>query len=239
MAYFSFTIAVNLLLFFSLGACYEEWQLPDNYPIKPALDAIFSASRVTSSKETLERAGFKIVTKGHYSDTVIARHPKVPGYFFKLYTDDQTWINAEEKLMHRINGALLAKEIIRIHGWEAYFVVPQKWLYRLPENPNYPDKQFILIAEELNIHSKNTNLEKWSSKKVKAEKLDVLYTFLTEGGFVDSIYPFNLPFTHDNKWAIIDTEKYHAWPIPYYILTPYLRYNMQIHWEHLIESGGP
>jgi hypothetical protein len=243
MAHFSFTIAINLVFFSILGAfcplISSDYLLPSNHPIKPMLDAIFSVSRVTSSKETLQQAGFKIATKEHYSHTVIARHPKVPGYIFKLYTDDQTWIDDEEKLMQRIQGALLAQEIIGKHGWEAYFKVPQKLLYRLPKSLNPEGKRFILIAEDLHIHSKNTNLDKWSSKQVKGEKLDALYTFLTEGGFADSIYPFNLPFTHDGKWAVIDTEKYYAWPINYHLLTIYLHYNMQVHWEHLIDNGGP
>lgn len=198
------------------------------------LDAIFS-SRVTSSKESLQKAGFNVVVKGHYSDTVVASHPNVPGYFFKLYTDDQEGIDELEKLMQRINGALLAKQIIENHGWEEYFKVPQKWLYRLPQNYG---KQFILIAEDMDIYSKNGNKKKWASKRVTKEKLDILYAFLTEGGFADSIYYFNLPFSHDGKWALIDTEKYHTWPIPYDRLTKRLRYKMQVYWTR-ISSPSP
>lgn len=220
MAYFGFTLAISCL-FLSF--------LPDCHPIKPVVDVLFS-SNVISSQDRLQKEGFKIVTKEHYSACVIATHACVPGYFFKLYTDDQPDIDEMEMLMHRINGALLAKEMIAAHGWEPYFKVPQKWLYRLSKKEG---KQVILIAEDMDIYSKNSNLEKWASKKVTKEKLDILYAFLTEGGFADNIYPFNLPFSHDGRWALIDTEKYHAWPIPYDRLTKHLNYKNQVHWENL------
>lgn len=227
MAYFSFSLAV--ILFSLLFAPCSGEILSDSHPLKQKLDALFS-TRITQSKDTLKQAGFKLVVKGHYSDTVVAQHPDIPGYFFKLYTDDQVGINAEEQLMRRIHGANVAKEIIARHGWEHYFKVPQKWLYHLPDS----EGSVVLIAEDMELYSRNGNLKKWASKKVKKEMLEILFVFLTEGGFVDSVYPFNIPFSRDGRLAIIDTEKYHAWPIPYHRLTKYLRYDTQVYWVELI-----
>lgn len=215
--------------------------IPEDHLLKIKLDRLFSSFRVTASQKHLKAASFKIITKDHFSSTVIAVHSKIPGYFFKLYTDDQDVGDYLGKLINRIIGAELAQRIINKNGWEGYFKVPKKWLYPLPEvSPSdIPRKHFILIAEDMDICSKDSNYAKWHSKRLPNERLDIFYLFLSEGGFADSALPFNVPFAHDGRWAVIDTEMFNYWPIPYYMLNRFLSSSRQIYWQSLVHRGGP
>ena len=229
---------------------YDEWQaiapylLPDTHPVKSELDALFSRSRITTDLEAFRMAGFITKGPGQWSSTVVARHPKLKGVILKLFFDSQSNIDEYKKLMNRIHGAERAEEIITEHKWHHLFKVPRKWIYLLPSPPHpepassYP-KYFILVAEDMGILPRKENYARWRSKWITPSFLDTLFILLTEGGFYDAVYAFNLPFSKDGRIALIDLEEHDGWPIPYFKLNRYLTGDMIAYWNLLIEKGGP
>lgn len=217
-----------------------SYLLPDAHPAKEAINKIFSKARISASQETLKEAGFTVRPPGS-GQTIVIKHSKLSNVIIKLFTDDQE-PDDFKNLYDRILGAEVAKEIIRNHQYGWLFKVPRKWFYILPETPAatgpYP-KQLILVVEDMKILPKEENYSKWSSSSMTKEMLDAIYVLLTEGGFNDLGLAFNLPFSRDGRLAIIDTEDYHKWPIPYARLNKYLSNKMQEYWTQLFTQGGP
>lgn len=218
----------------------KPYFLPENHPIKAKLDSIFS-TRVSQNTQTLTAAGFLRPQPRSTSSTVVSRHPKVNGYILKLYTDDNP-INDAYELMLRIIGAEKTRESILRHKFKSLFLVPKKWIYPLPAN-SAPDaafpKNFILVAEDMNIIRRNKNFELWKSNAVSKKVLDALYVIVQDVGLDDSIKPSNIPFTKDHKFAFIDTAVFHRWPINFDKFSVYLSPTMQKHWRKLIEQNKP
>lgn len=214
--------------------------LPDTHPIKPALDRIFSGERAVRNVDALKDAGFHVITKGHWSDTVIATHSKADGYFFKLFTEDQVHTNEITRLLARIKGAIYAQEIVSRHGWNKLFKVPRKWLYILPEDqtpiPGVPSKRVVLVAEDMRLLSKQESYKKWKQANFDKKLFKAVFQVLTEGGFSDSSYAFNLPFAKDGRIALIDNDKYNKRPIPFHNLFRYLHPDLKKYGEKLIEE---
>lgn len=232
------------------GLTSADWEqiapylIPETHPLYPALDEIFSGSeRAIRSQETMKEAGFHVITKGHWSDTVIALHPKAPGFFFKLYTDDQIHVNELHRLLGRIHGALFAEKIVDRHEWNHLFKVPRKWLYLVPDDPNPQpgilSKRMVLVAEDMHILKRVDNYRKWKSSRLKKKLLKAVFQLLTEGGFSDSAFAFNLPFAHDGRIAIIDNDVYDRRPVPFNKLIRYLHPKLQKYAQELIDEAGP
>lgn len=229
-----------ILLFFNgalFGALtYEEWEmvspylLPETHPAKPILDQMFEKESPLRTQETLKAAGFKLVTKGHWSDTVIATHKALRGYYFKMFTEDQTDINEIPRLIARIKGALVAQEIVDKHEWNHLFKVPRKWLYLVMED------HVILIAEDMRLLSKHESYKKWAQATLSKKLLESVFVLLTEGGFSDSAYAFNLPFATDGRIALIDNDTFNKRPVPFSKLLKYLHPKLQKHGETLIQQ---
>lgn len=225
----------------------NEWSeiapylLPDTHPAKPMLDAIFSEERAIRTQDTMKSAGFHVITKGHWSDTVIATHKKAEGYFFKLFTDDQAHVDEITRLLARIKGALYAQSIVDKHQWNKWFKVPRKWLYILPEDPNpvpgIPSKRVVLIAEDMRLLSKEASYSKWRQANFNKKLFKAVFQLLTEGGFSDSSYAFNLPFSKDGRIALIDNDKYNKRPIPFHKLFRYLHPSMETYAKKLMEEN--
>lgn len=214
--------------------------LPHNHPVYPKLNDLFLRERFIASKDTLKAAGFTVRGPGS-GQTLVARHTKLSHVLIKLFTDDQP-IDELHELMNRIKGAQVARRVIADFHLEWLFNVPRKWLYIIPENPSssgpYP-KRFVLVVEDMEILPREENYAKWLSSSITKEKLDGIYIFLTKGGFNDLPLAFNIPFGRDGKLAVVDTEDYHKWPIPYDRLNKYLSPKMQEYWNQLIQQGGP
>lgn len=217
--------------------------LPETHPAKRALDKIFSASRATADLKELKNAGFKEIRVGKYSSQIVAKHPKVPGYLIKLYTDYDSQPVDWAKFKTRVQGANQIRESLDAFGYHDIFVVPHKWIYPLPEYPEAPAgsnrKNFVLIVEEIDILKDSLNLPRWKSPIVTRERLNALYKVLHVNGLWDSAYPFNIPFTKDGRNAFIDTEYYNIWPVKFSALLIYLNSDMKAYWHRLIEQGGP
>lgn len=217
--------------------------LPDTHPIKPDIDRIFSVERPIRSLETLKKAGFHVITEGHWSDTIIATHKEAKGFYFKLFTEDQAHIHEISRLVARIKGALLAQELIDKHQWQHLFKVPRKWLYLLPDDPTpisgQPPKRVILIAEDMRLLSRDASYSKWKDPSLSHTLMKAVFTLLTEGGFSDSAYAFNLPFAKDGRIAIIDNDKHNKRPVPCSKLLKYLDSKNKRYWQKLIDNAGP
>lgn len=214
--------------------------LPANHPARPILDQIFSKSRVTANLKAMKAAGFSTKGPSQWSHTVFGKHPKLRGFVVKMVGDDKH-LSEVEKFIKRIEGAKTAQEIIDRHGFNHLMKVPKKWLYALPQEPSPPPgsfrKNFILVAEDMEILKSKKNYPMWKSDAVTHELLNAVYILITEGGFNDSVQAFNIPFSEDGRLAIIDTELHHKWPIHYPTLSKFLNKEMQAYWQKLIENG--
>jgi hypothetical protein len=219
----------------------QPYLLPKSHYLKQKLDSIFRSARVTESHETLTKAGFYKNRRGNWSQVTVTKHPHLLGCLLKLYTDDIAG-NALQMCLKRIEGVESINQCIELHGYHKYFRVPRKWIYPLPAEPRpssgVTQHHFILVVEDMYIVNRAENEQRWRKSMTK-ERLNAIFVVLQECGLNDSIWPFNLPFTHDGLNSFIDTEHHHSWPVHFTLLMPYLSSKMQEHWQALINNGGP
>lgn len=214
--------------------------LPSDHPVKKELDKIFKKYRAIHSEETMSKAGFTGAKIRQWTRLVVAKHPKMKGFIFKAYLDTQhphRGLPEYEFWLKRIMGVRLLQEYIDQHEWNHEFKVPRKWIYPLPEHPSskgkYP-KNFILIAEDMDIYSDEENEKIWKSNYVSPELLDHLFQMITDLGFRDCAKPDNIPFSKDGRIALIDTQSYHESSIAYGSLLYHLNQSNKQHWDDLI-----
>lgn len=220
----------------------QPYLLPEDHPVKPVLDEIFSSSRVIRDENTMEEAGFIEPHIRAFSHLVIGKHPDIKGYIIKTYLDVQTECNRglpeHELWIERIKGSILIRDTIKTHIWEKIFKVPKKWIYILPDSPSPPfgfyRKNSILVEEDMDLCSHKRNEEIWNSEIVNRKLLKKFYYLITEVGLVDCAKPCNAPFSNDGKIAFIDTESFNEWPIRYKSLIKHLTPEMQVYWQKLI-----
>lgn len=221
----------------------KPYFLPENHPVKPKLDRMFSKTRVTLTSETFKKEGFKRNKPGTFNRVMASSNPNLPGYFIKAFADTELTIQQDwQKWINRIEGAKSIKECIRRNGYQSLFKVPNKWIYPLPIHPSPPRsskylrKNFILVAEDMRIYDHDTNEKKYHDQ-MSHKRLKALYTVLQEEGLYDSVYAFNIPFSKDGKMAFIDTEHHHKWPVPFHKFNRYFSSETQKYWKKLIETG--
>lgn len=214
--------------------------LPEDHPIRPILDQIFSYYRVTLSIKSMKKAGFIHPKPRKWTHLIVTKHPDLPGYIFKLHLDAQRHYKKKPEYIHwikRIQGAHAIDKKIQKYHWEHLFKVPEKWIYPLPEEPSPPKefirKNFILVEEDMDIFDDKENYGKWRSDWITADKLDSIYIILEELGLHDCAKPDNIPFSKDGRISFIDTETTQEWPVLYKKLTHYLSPPMRSYWKHL------
>lgn len=215
--------------------------MPLEHPLKPKLDSLFQKKRITASFEAMEKAGFICLKLRNWDNVLVAAHHKLKGYLVKTYLDDQFGITEDYELLKRIKGANAIRQAIQDLHYEHFFKVPHKWLYVLPDHlasePGCQRKHFVLVVEDMRLVSDIANPKKWKTKITK-ERLKCLYLLLNHVGLKDSVFIFNIPFAKDGKIALIDTEHYHDWPVPFHRLTHFLNPEMQEYWNLLIHTNG-
>lgn len=220
----------------------QPYFLPENHPVKPKLDRLFS-KRVTKSSATLKKAGFTQPNPKKFSKTIVSKNKDIPGYIFKLFSDEQKEIYNWRQLFNRVTGALYIQDALNRYNINHMFVVPSKWIYPLPGEPSPPAnldrKNFIVVENLLDIYMGKENNKMWQSPIINSINLTWVYLLLSELGLDDSPYSFNMPITKDHRIAFIDTEHHHRWPVPFFKLLAYLSPEMSNHWKMLIENGGP
>jgi hypothetical protein len=221
----------------------QPYFLPETMPIKPKLDKIFS-KRATQSRKSLESADFKLpATIRKPNHPLVIKHPKLKGYLLKLFTDDNGFVDAHVDWKRRIIGAHYVREAIERLGYKKLFKVPHKWIYPIPhEPPVIPGsyrQNFLLVVEDMHIFKSGDNKGWWKSIAMNKELVDAIFTIFQDVGLSDSVYPDNLPFSHDRRMAFVDTQHYHKWPIHFEKLLPYFSFQMQAYWSKVIQYGGP
>lgn len=217
--------------------------LPIGHPVKPVLDRIFSRSRVLENERTLVDAGFEIISGPRVrSFVIVARHPEVPGYVFKLHLDSESRCRKEVPhwlwLVRRCIGAKGIRKIIKRENI-TNFVVPDKWLYVLPVYPfssALNPEPLILIETDMELESKEVTIEKWKTV-VTRKHLDELYLILKHGHGGHGLLklPSNVPYTKHGKFAFTDTEDLKA-DLKLEYIKRYLSKDMQRYWDKLIKK---
>lgn len=185
----------------------KECLLPKKHPLQKKIGRIFRNVHQFESQEALRRAGFTVLL-GH-RDLLVGRHPSVPGYLFKKFTDNRSQKAQLQNFLKRIEGARIIDRSIRSHRF-IHVTVPKKWLYELPEQftKKYGSKSYILIVEDMNIYPDAEDPNGDNSRlyyTMNHEILTELCTILHEVGGCDA-YPRNQPFTRAGKIAFVDTE---------------------------------
>ncbi len=228
------------------GTLKEELQpylLPDDHPSKPALDALFSSSRVLKNLDSLVKAGFRESHPRKFSHLIVTTHPSFPGYVFKIYLDSQRFhsMKPEYELWKlRIQGANWIRQEIVNRNLSSQMKVPQKWIYLLPEDPepngSYYPKYTVLFEEDMNLVSSEENYNLWASDQITPEFLSSVYHLLDDLGLIDCAKPDNIPFSQDGRIAFIDTQSYGFKHVRFKKLTKYLSERNQEIWKSLINE---
>ncbi len=210
--------------------------LPLDHPIKPAVDEIFLRSRVVDDERTLKDAGFEIIAAMPGSFVIVARHPAIPGYVFKLYLDSESrckdGIPNHLWLIRRCIGAAFIRNFIERKKIR-YFTVPDKWLYILPwQHPSFgPSRSpLILIATDMQLVSEEATRMAWKTH-VSRRHLKELYMILKRGHGSKRIVE-NIPYTKQDMFAFTDTE-YPIRKIRLSKVKPFFSDEMQDYWERL------
>jgi hypothetical protein len=219
----------------------KPYLMPMDHPLKKKMDKLFSSFRITESENSIIKAGFLRAKPAFFSKAIVSRHDNLKGYYFKFYSDEQEIDVESKQWIDRAFEAKSLKKTISDYGFKKYFVVPEKWIYVIPDHPKsngpYP-KHFVLVAKKIDILKGGENRYKWQ-KDIRPKILNALWTIIEKEGLIDSLSGHNLPFTLDGKLAFIDLEYHHIWPVPYGKLTQYLSPKMQVYWENLYRNNEP
>lgn len=218
----------------------KDYLLPSDHPAFAALEAIFSSTRATENIQSLQAAGFHIVSKRSCTHIIVASHPATPKYLFKIYLDDELRKKGKTSgwkwFVRRIEAARKIRQYIAKNHVK-HFTVPRKWIYLLPLEPSppvggeYKRKNEILVVEKMNLVSMEENLTAWKTRMTK-EHLKELYAIIRYVGGT-SYRPDNVAYTKEGKFAFVDTEYAHLDP-GYKDPLDYLSQEMADYWWQLI-----
>jgi hypothetical protein len=219
--------------------------LPVDHPFKDRLDSIFSQSRVTQNATTLVNAGFSIIAGPMpVSFIVVARHPEIPGYVFKIYLDEEVRSRPDiahwRSLTTRCAGAKGIRKIIQREKIR-HFAVPDKWLYVLPfyHFSSVANPQPVIVMEtDMEPQGLQVTKAKWKTA-VTREHLDELYAILKHGygGNGTTILSNNVPFTKQGKFAFTDTESPKT-TVNLKRIASFLSKDMARYWKSLLEKNS-
>lgn len=238
-------------LFTTLGAAPcpdhiepEVWEkvspylLPENHPLKAKLDQLFKVAgkRLIESQTTLEAAGFCHREKGNTSGIIVMSHRNLKNWLIKVYTEEQA-MPAWEKYVERCQGAEATRQAIKKYKFERYFAVPKKYIYVLQAEPEPKEgafkKDFILVAENMNIHRLSKNKKKWLQESHNKKLLKAFWIILTDVGLSDCWLINNAAWGANRKVNFIDTERFNIWPVKYSRFLPFLTPSGQEYWNSL------
>ena len=213
--------------------------LPLDSPLKPILDEIFAHPGVIKNTGSLQRAGFRILFLQERSFIVVAKHPKVQGYLFKIYLDSKNihkdGMAGWELLTTRCVVARKIKTIIHRNKLR-HFTVADKWLYPLPlpKRRHVRAESVVLLAKDMQIYNRQASKRVWTTCATY-RILKELYTVLGRG-YGSAFLSGNIPYTKSGKFAFIDTE-YNKRQIPLRKAKFFLSPLMQNCWDHIIQKS--
>lgn len=219
--------------------------LPSKLAITPAVNQIFSTSRPTLNSSTLLQAGFQILYAQPRSYIIVASHPAITGFLFKIYYDTELRLKKNvpgwKWFVRRCQGAESIRNVITKKRIK-YFTVPNKFIYVLPTStippkmPGIDPKLAVLIVQEMKLVSKELNYLAWKTL-ITPEILDELYIIISRSNG-SSYRPDNIPFTESGTFSFIDTEYPHQNP-DFDSIRPFLSEDMLNYWSQLVIQGGP
>ncbi len=191
----------------------DDCLLPDNHPLQKKLKKIFALGNegMFRSRKKLQKAGFQVFHRIHRG-LMVGSHPSLKKYMIKKFKNKILQKDQLANYLSRINGARALSAFIEANNLK-HIVVPQKWLYLLPEqysDPETKERSYLLIVEKIDICSGGEDPEGEIAKKYYNIDLEVLrevYIVLYYFRGLDSRL-HNLPFTHQGKIAFIDTERW-------------------------------
>lgn len=187
--------------------------LPYDHPIREKLDLIFHRTRATKDINSLVEAGFTVLKQKSRSFIVVATHPDVPGYLFKLHLDSELRLKRGKPGWYWFSQRVIgAKAIGKLIAKKKLDLVkcPKKWIYPLPFYPEAPTgdgytrKNIVLVAEYIPLLSKGPNLEAFKTQITRQHLDQICYVLQKCGG--NSIRPDNIPFDKKGHCCFIDTE---------------------------------
>jgi signal recognition particle subunit SEC65 len=229
----------NPLIDDSMKKLMAPYLIPLNHPAKVILDRIFSRIRVTESLDSMIVAGFEILFIQQSSYIIVAKHPALPGYLFKIYLDSEVRRSAGRTgwqcLTDRCIGVERIKKLIKKKKIK-YFVTPEKWLYPLPVLPTAgPIHQpVVLLVTNMNLVSDEKTQAAWKTVPTQA-LLKELYYILSNGSgswFLTG----NVPYTKSGKFTFIDTE-YPKREIRMHKVKDFIDPSMHAYWDKLVKKG--
>lgn len=189
----------------------DDCLLPSDHPLQNKLKKLFKKENMFNSPQQLKRAGFQVLDRVHRG-LMVAGHPSMNNYLIKKFQNKVSQDEQLENYLRRINGARALGNFIRSNDLK-HIIVPQKWLYALPErfsDPKRKKKTYILIVEKMDLCSGGKDPEGEIAQKYYTIEFDILreicrVVYHFRG--LDSML-HNLPFTYQNKIAFIDTERW-------------------------------
>lgn len=213
--------------------------LPYEHPIREKLDLIFHRTRATKDINSLVEAGFTVLKQKSRSFIVVALHPDVPGYLFKLHLDSELRLKRGKPGWYWFSQRVIgAKAIAKLIAKKKLDLVrcPKKWLYPLPIHPDAPTgegytrKNIILVADYIPLLARGPNLDAFKTQITKEHLNQIYYVLKKCGG--DSIRPDNIPFDLNGRCCFIDTE-YPGAKTRWDEFNKYLNPEMEAYWKHI------
>lgn len=217
--------------------------ISETHPLYSTLDAIFKTARVTQDETVFHGSGFKTICQRPRTFVRVASHPLLDGHLVKIYLDTElrkkqgrdSW----EWFVKRCEGADKVRNVL-VKKRVKYFVVADKWIYPLPENPaplvgsRYTRHLAVLLVKNMNLVDDQKNLYAWSHYITK-EHLNELYDIITYAKG-SSYRPDNITYTKQGTFAFIDTEYPGRGP-DYKSIRRYLNSSMRKYWDKLVKNG--
>lgn len=212
--------------------------LPEKHRLQPLLATLFDDPNMFESYEHFKNAGFEIIRGNRF--LLIGKHPSIPDYLFKKFSDKQSQQAQLNNYVQRIEGANVLRQAIRKRQFKRV-VVPKKWLYELPSHfsKHRSEKTFLLIVERMDIYTDHDE-RKLQYYNMDIDVLTEFCTILHDVGGCDA-YPLNQPLTRSGKIAFVDTEHVGKRPSNFKLkIIPNLNPELQAYalalWEKLEEE---
>lgn len=213
------------------------------HPMRAVLDSLFKSARVTQNATSFKEAGFITLSARPRSFVIVAKHPLLPGYLIKAYLDTEMRkkqkISSWEWLVKRCEGAEKVRQVIKKRKIK-HFVVADKYLYPLPQNPSppmtakYTRHLAALLVTDMDLAPDGINYHVWANS-ITHEQLNELYDIITYAKG-SSYRPDNISYTNKGQFAFIDTEYPSRGP-DYRSIRSFLNVSMRKYWDKIVRSG--
>jgi hypothetical protein len=176
--------------------------MPFDDPASLDLRALFRDPAMFDSRSSWGAAGFQVYNRSNNGKIMVARHPSARGLLFKKYVSAVPQKDQLRNFERRLEGSRRLRAFVKDHGLSRV-VVPLKWVVELPRVFSRRGTSHILVVEQLELLGDEQTKVAYQgiSPDILAQLCLVLFHFRG----MDSNAK-NLPFTADERIALIDTE---------------------------------